>query len=457
MTDEPQPGTDAIEPRSRGGEPRPEARVREPDGALTPAEHDENALEPVQLIRVSGTVLRMGKAMLSTGHGSYRVKAAMGQAALALGLDRHEAHVTLTEITATSHRGPIFRTEVAEQRVIGVNADRLQALSDLANEMHPGMTVDEVNERLDRIEHRKPLYAPVINAASAGVACGAFAFLNNGGLIEVIGATLGAGIGQYIRRALIHRKVNQFGATMVAAAVAALAYLGFVLLLDLATGSDASSHEAGFISSVLFLVPGFPLVTGALDLAKMDFSAGVARLVYALTILTSAGLAVWAVTLATGLAADPIPRPDLGWWAMFGLRILASFFGVLGFALMFNSPVRMAVWAASIGMVANVLRLTLADQGLAIQAATMVATVLVSVLVAMVGPRTGIPRTALSVPAVVIMVPGVAAYRAVVGFNNGATDIALSAGATATFVVICIALGLAAGRILTDRTWGFER
>lgn len=420
-------------------------------------EHPEAALEPVELIRQSGTVLRVGRAMLSTGHGSYRVKAAMAQVASALGIDRHEAHVTLTEITATSHRGPIFRTEVAEVRTIGVNAARLQALSDLANRVRPGATVAEVNGELDRIESMRPLYVPFVNAGSAGVACGAFAFLNNGGWVEVLGATLGAGLGQYLRRFLLHTKVNQFGATIAAAALASLTYLAFVLALAAVTGGGDSRHEAGFISSVLFLVPGFPLVTGALDLARLDFSAGIARLTYASTILISAALSVWAVTLATGLAADPIPRPELAWWLMLALRVVASFLGVLGFALMFNSPMRMALWAATIGMAANVLRLELADTGVAIQAATMVATIAVSLLVAWVGPRTNIPRTALSVPAVVIMVPGVAAYRAVVGLNDGAIDVALLAGSQAVFVIISIAMGLALGRIATDRTWGLER
>lgn len=422
-----------------------------------PERHHEDALEPVELIRQSGTVLRMGSAMLATGHGSYRVKAAMAQVAKALGIDRHEAHVTLTEITATSHRGPIFRTEVAEVRSIGVNAARLQALSDLANSMRSGATVEAVNAALDRIAAMAPLYRPWVNAASAGIACGAFAFLNNGGVIEVLGATIGAALGQYVRRAMVHARINHFGATVVAAAVACLAYLGFVVALDALTGGGGGRHEAGFISSVLFLVPGFPLVTGALDLARADFSAGIARLTFAMTILVSAALSVWTLTLATGLAADPIPRPDLDWWVMVVLRLVASFVGVFGFALMFNSPMRMAVWAASIGMVANVVRLELADVGLAVQAATVAAATLVSLLVAVVGPRTGIPRTALSVPAVVIMVPGVAAYRALVGLNNGEVEAAIEAGVTALFVTISIAMGLAAGRILTDRSWGFER
>ena len=418
---------------------------------------DEDALEPVELIRQSSTVLRIGKAMLSTGTGSYRVKTAMQQVARALGLDRHEAHVTLTEITTTSHRGPIFRTEVAEVRSIGVNAHRLGELTNLVNGLRPGATVREINTELDRIDALGPLYPAVANALFAAMACGAFAYLNNGGVVEVVGVFLAAGLGQYVRRFFLHRKINQFGVTMVAAAVACLVYLLFVLALDTWAGGAGHSHEAGFISAVLFLVPGFPLVTGALDLAKLDFSAGVARIVYALLILTSAALSVWAVSWVTGLNADPAEAAEVPALLQLGLRMIASALGVLGFALMFNSPLRMAVAAAGIGMVANVLRLELADLGVAIQAATMVATLVVGLLAAYVAPTQRIPRITVSVPAVVIMVPGAAAYRAVVGLNNGDVEAAVTSGVQAVFVTISIAIGLAAARMLTDRSWAYDR
>lgn len=417
---------------------------------------DEDALEPVELIRRSGTVLRMGKAMLSSGTGSYRVKTAMQQVAAALGIDRHEAHVTLTEITATSHRGPIFRTEVAEVRSVGVNAHRLSRLTDLANGLRPGATVEDVDRELDRIEALHPLYPALANALFAAVACGAFAYLNGGGPVEVGGVLLASGLGQAVRRALLHRRANQFGVTMLAAAVACLAYLGFVLALDAATGAGAG-HEAGFISAVLFLVPGFALVTGALDLAKLDFSAGVARLTYAMLILLAAGVSVWAVSYSTGLDTVGPPPAELPALVEVALRALASALGVLGFALLFNSPVRMALGATAIGTVANVLRLGLVDAGLAMQAATMVATLVVGLLAAWVAPALRVPRITVSVPAVVIMVPGAAAYRAVVGLNNGDVDAAVFASVQAFFVVISIAVGLAAGRMLTDRAWAFER
>jgi uncharacterized membrane protein YjjP (DUF1212 family) len=417
----------------------------------------DNAREPVELIRQSGAVLRMGKAMLASGTGSYRVKSAMQQVARAFGLDRHEAHVTLTEITTTSHRGSVFRTEVAEVRSIGVNAHRLGELTTLANGLQPGVSVEELNAELDRIERIPALHSPLANALFAAVACGAFAFLNDGGVVEVLGAFVAAGAGQAVRRYFLHRRFNQFAVTMLAAAVACLTYLGFVSLLDLATVGGGSSHEAGFISAVLFLVPGFALVTGALDLAKLDFSAGVARTTYALIILLSAALSVWTVSWVTGMSADPIAAPSIPLLAHIGLRLVASAAGVLGFALMFNSTIRMALGAAAIGMVANVLRLHLADAGVAMQAATILATLVVGLLAAWVAPRLNVPRITVSVPAVVIMVPGAAVYRTVVGLNNGDVEVAVTSGVQAVFVVICIAIGLAAARVLTDRAWAYEK
>jgi uncharacterized membrane protein YjjB (DUF3815 family) len=87
----------------------------------------------------------------------------------------------------------------------------------------------------------------------------------------------------------------------------------------------------------------------------------------------------------------------------------------------------------------------------------MIATFVVGVLAAVVAPRMRLPRITLSVPAVVIMVPGAAVYRTFVSLNNGDAEVAVTAGVQALFVVISIAIGLAAARILTDRAWGFER
>lgn len=416
----------------------------------------EDALEPVELIRQSGVVLRTGKLMLSAGTGSYRVKTAMNRVAHAVGLDRHHAHVTLTEITATSHRGPIFRTEVTEVRSIGVNSDRLAELERLTRGLAPAVSVGEVTAELDRIETKPLLYPPLLNALWGAMACAAFAFLNNGGPVEIVGVFVGAGIGQFVRRSFARRRYNQFGAAMLAAAVASVGYLGFVVGLEM-LGVGGPRHEIGYVSAVLFLIPGFPLMTAALDLAKLDFSAGIARLAYSLMILISAALSLWAVSSVTGLSPDPAQPIELAPVALVALQLLASFLGVLGFALLFNSPGRMAVTAAWIGMIANVVRIELVDLGAAPQAAAAAGTLLVGLLAAWWAPRVGFPRITVSVPAVVIMVPGAAAYRAVFHLNNGDTTQALAFGFQAALVIIAMAIGLAAARMLTDKAWAFER
>lgn len=420
-----------------------------------PTTPDDDELE---LIRRSGVVLQVGRLSLSAGTGAYRVKASMARVARALGIERHEAHVTLTEITTTSHRGASFRTEVTEVRSIGVDVDRLARLEHLAGRLDTAgtATVEQVTTELDRIAAKPPLYPVLLNALWAALACAAFSFLNNGGVVEIAGVFVGAYLGQALRRTMLHRKFNQFGVTMLAATVACLGYLAFVTLLQ-AAGVTGGRHEVGYVSAVLFLIPGFPLVTGFLDLAKLDFSAAVARLTYALMIVTSAGLAVWALSLVVGLTPDPPSPPALAAGPLIALQLVASFLGVLGFALMFNSPWRIALAAAVVGMVANVPRIHLVAASVPPQAAAAMAALVVGLLAAVVAPRLDVPRITVYVPAVTIMVPGVLVYRSVFHISNGRTVQALDYGVQAALVVAALAIGLAIARMLTDRTWAFER
>ena len=39
---------------------------------------------------------------------------------------------------------------------------------------------------------------------------------------------------------------------------------------------------------MLFVIPGFPLITGGLDMAKIDFPSGVQRITYVLCIILMA-------------------------------------------------------------------------------------------------------------------------------------------------------------------------
>lgn len=438
--------------RHNGGVSEPQEYP--PDQSVRAVTEAEESMEPVQLIEQSGAILRTGRLMLGAGTASYRVVQAMQAVAGALGVDGHRALVSLTDITATSRRGRIFRTEVVTNNVFSVNTDRIIALDRMRRTLPDHTTPAEVHRTLDHIEQRGARYPVVANAAFAGAACGGFALLNQAHGLEILTVFIAASLGQYARKALMERHFNIFGVTMVASAIASAVYMLGMALLNV-TGAQLDTHAAGYISAVLFLLPGFALVTGALDMAKMDITAGLSRIAYGTMITLGAAVSVWAVSLFGSLEISARAASDLPVAAELGIWAGGTAVGVLGFALMFNSPWRLALLAAAIGAVANAGRLFAMDQGLAIQTATAAACVVVGALAALSARGGRYPVITLSVPAVLVMVPGVTAHEAVVNLNRGDYSAAVAGILLVCLVVLSIMVGLVVAKLFTDRDWAF--
>lgn len=68
-----------------------------------------------------------------------------------------------------------------------------------------------------------------------------------------------------------------------------------------------------------------------------------------------------------------------------------------------------------------------------------------------------IPRTTVSIPAAVVIIPGTVIYAAAHNFAVGDIINALSRFTEVSFVVLFIAGGLSVGRMLTDPNWAFSR
>ncbi len=410
-----------------------------------------------RLAAQSDVVMRFGLSLLGAGAGAYRVKASMARLAHAVGIETHRAQVTFTEITTTSVANGTFRTEIGETRRAGVDADKIDRLRAFARQLRPGMSVEECHTALDQIDATKPLYGAVKNALASAFACAAFAFLNKGGPVECAVVFLAAFIGQALRRQLMRRHVNHFGVWMLCGAVGALAYIGAVTGLNMLQLID-HSHQAGVISAILFLVPGFPLVTGILDLVRMDLLAGITRLAYVGVLLGSTGIAVWTVSASLHWEVAAVAHPSLDPLMLNLLRIVASFVAACGFAMLFNSPLKVAAVAALIGAFTNTGRLLLVDYTpIASQAAVGLAALFIGIFASVLGTVTRYSRVTLSVPAVVIMIPGVPLYRALTAMSNGEVTLAFSQIVQVVFVVAAIGVGLAISRMLTDPGWRHDQ
>ena len=125
--------------------------------------------------------------------------------------------------------------------------------------------------------------------------------------------------------------------------------------------------------------------------------------------------------------------------------------------MLFNSPPKVCAAAALIGAVINTGRIALAvELGMPVPAAVGLAALCAGLLAAAVAAKTRYSRVTLSVPAVVIMIPGVPLYRSLTYLNNGQTLEALEQLSTVLFTIVAIGIGLAISRMLTDRAWLME-
>ena len=327
-----------------------------------------------------------------------------------------------------------------------------------------GVTVRQARERLDMIERRKPLYSPAFAGLASACACASFVFLLGGGPYDMIGAFVGAGLGHWLRRRPFAHHLNQFFVTFVCVAVAALACTGMLRLIGL-FDPIALQHDTAYIGAMLFVIPGFPLITGGLDMAKIDFPSGVQRLTYVLCIILMATLAGWMVASIVHL--NPQGFEPLGLNPVINclLRMLFAFIGVWGFSVMFNSPQRMCLVAATIGAITDTLRLEIVDLGVPAEAGAFIGAFLAGLLASawrsavrhgLLAPHLGYPRICLTVPSIVIMVPGLYMYQAMFHLGQFDTLNALDWAFRAFMVIICLPIGLAMARVVTDKSWRYD-
>lgn len=395
--------------------------------------------------------LRYGTLLLSAGSSGYRVIRAVKRCARSLGFSDADVLVGFNTMSCTFHKGTEFRTVVANVPLPGVNASRIEALESgshgILQDYH---TAEEIDAYLDRIESMpSPRWGIVTSMIAAGLACAGFAVLNQFGYETALFVFLAVLAGQFVRVKLHDESFNVLGLTAVAALTATVTFLLLVRLFP--TSSDLSP---GFIASVLFLIPGFPLFSAFVDLSRFDFTSGIPRLVFATEVITVIMLTVTVVTMLSGTPEAPVHEVTIN-WEYFISGAVASFASVAGFALLFNSSKRMALIAASIGMMANLGRLVLLSFGVRGFLAAFLAALFIGLVGGLAGRAARIPRVSVTIPASVVMIPGPAIYASVYNFALGETALALTRLTDVVLVVLYIGGGLAIARMITDKTWAF--
>ena len=400
-------------------------------------------------------LLRFGTLMLRAGDTAFRVRDSMGMLATSMGIESLSLHITINGMTATVRRNGEQVTVASEVSPPGINAWRIGALERLARTRRPDLAPKDLAADLDAIEAVPPIHSIITVAVAIGLASGAFSYLNGGDMLGTGAAIAAGGLGQAARMLMFRRHLNQYAVTTLCAILASGSYC--LIVAGISRQGFQPSDAVGFISSVLFLVPGFPLVAALLDLLQHQTVAGVTRLFYGMLILLAAAFGLSLVAAVAGLTSVPASTPHGVELVPVLWRAVASFAGGCGFAILYNSSARTVLAVGLLSLLGNDLRLVLHDLGMALPPATFFGAFAVGLLASLARATVRDPRIALTVPGIIIMTPGIYAFQTIVLLNQSDILAAIQAGAVCCFIVGGMAMGLAAARFISERRWIIER
>jgi uncharacterized membrane protein YjjP (DUF1212 family) len=241
-----------------------------------------------------GLTMRVGRMMLESGAASFRTEQAMQRVAVALGVGRMETYLTPNGIVGSAYSGTEHRTQVARISRLSVAMNRVTALENYTHHLTPDTNPEEIRRFLSELEEEGSPYSKTAYILAAGTACGALAVVLGGGIWDIVAAGVGAGTSQMMRIKLTQMRMNPFLLTTLCAALATAVCLFLITLIH------PVHPKAAIAASVLFLVPGVPLVTSIVDLSRLDILPGVNRGMLALMLFIGIALGMLVILGLTG-------------------------------------------------------------------------------------------------------------------------------------------------------------
>lgn len=199
-------------------------------------------------------------------------------------------------MTITSKEDSLNRlTLIKKTRPLALNFTIVSDLSALSwDTFDKNLTFNEIKKRFHEIVSQKRISRWWV-LLLVGCANASFCALFKGDIFAIGFVFLATIIGFYLRQVLVKKHVHHLIVFTSSAFVAALiSGLGYVLHLG-------STPEIALASSVLFLIPGVPLINSILDIIEGHVLTGIARLVNATSLIVCIAIGLFAAMLILGL------------------------------------------------------------------------------------------------------------------------------------------------------------
>ncbi len=360
----------------------------------------------VALGKILGAALRGGKLMMENGANTTRVEETVARMGTSLGAERLDVYVTPTGIIATAAAGGEHRTRIIRILRTGVDLHRVAQVMALTERVErERLSVEQVEPELDRVQASPRLFGPLVTIPGIGFACAAFALLFGTTPQGAFAAGVSAATGQVFREVL-----SRFAPRLVTTVVVAFTTSAIALSI----GTVLAPGQLGLViaASVLLLVPGVLMVSSLGDLFRGDTLSGMAR-------ATSAGLVILAasVGLLLTLVAFHVPLIEGPSAQQFPLlEACLALVATLGFALLFDVPRRALPIAGLVGAAGYAVKSISMHVGMGAEVSVFLAGLTLAGLAELAARALPYPRNIFSIPAFIPLVPGVAAFRAVLFF-----------------------------------------
>ena len=344
---------------------------------------------------------------------------------IALGVESVECALTANAVVLTTLSDNHCITTARKNTDKGINMQMVTDVQRIVIAVEHHLYDLEIAQR--KLDQLKPLkYNRWLVVFMIGLSCAAFAHLSGGDWV-ICGITfVAAAIAMFVRQEFSKRHYNPLIVFSITSFVASL-ISGVSLKYNL--GNDP---QIALASSVLLLVPGFPLINSLADILKGYVNMGLGR-------WTIATITIFILKLFDDMLFAAIPA--------------------VGFALVFNVPPKALKYCAILAALGHVTRTLLLHINMPIVFATFFATCVIGFLGVHLSHRYLAHPKAFTVAAIIPMIPGVQAYKAMIsmvqihhfGFSDALFEQMISSFINTSFILGAIVFGLALPGLLFYR------
>ena len=229
-------------------------------------------------------LLQTGQLLIQSGADSNRIERNMRRITEFLGIPQQSMHLHIAYTTLMITIGDDLNSVTKFRKCTrhGVDMTALSAISKLSvRVIHEQLTVEEYRKELDRISHLPNHYPRWLTIVAIGLACGAFCKLFGGDWAAFGATVIASGLALFVRQEIQKKFINLYLTVAISAFVATLTS-GLLTF----THWSADPHFA-MLSSVLFLIPGVPLINSLDDMIDGYTIVGMTRALVGLMIVSA--------------------------------------------------------------------------------------------------------------------------------------------------------------------------